>query len=224
MLLSQSVREGLIETYEKEFADNVLVFGDLRARQVMVPRRDIDFLVPARASARRSSARAAASTRGSRSARRKTGSTIQWGVINFKALRLALEGVETDLSDLARPLARVSESMLVDQVLQLRSRRQHLALVVDEYGTTVGLITLEDILEEIVGEFEEEEDGEHDVAIRRDGDDLSSRGRRCSARSKTSWASRSRIPARPPSAATSSSCWDACPRRARSWSSRGARC
>ena len=84
-----------------------------------------------------------------------------------------MEGVETDLSDLARPLARVSESMLVDQVLrELRSRRQHLALVVDEYGTTVGLITLEDILEEIVGEFEEEEDGEHDVAIRRDGDDL----------------------------------------------------
>ena len=61
----------------------------------------------------------------------------------------------------------------MDQVLrELRSRRQHLALVVDEYGTTVGLITLEDILEEIVGEFEEEEDGEHDEDIRRDGDSL----------------------------------------------------
>ena len=45
MLLAQSVREGLIETYEREFAENVLVFGDLRARQVMVPRGDVDYLV-----------------------------------------------------------------------------------------------------------------------------------------------------------------------------------
>jgi CBS domain containing-hemolysin-like protein len=96
------------------------------------------------------------------------------GVVNFKELlRLALGGVETDLSELARPLTRVSESTLVDQVLRkLRQRRQHLALVVDEFGTTVGLVTLEDILEEIVGEFEEEEDGEHEDDIRRDGDVL----------------------------------------------------
>ena len=96
------------------------------------------------------------------------------GVVNFKELlRLALRGVETDLAELARPLTRVSESTLVDQVLrELRTSRQHMALVVDEYGTTVGLITLEDILEEIVGEFEEEEDGVHDADIRRDGDAL----------------------------------------------------
>ena len=59
----------------------------------------------------------------------------------------------------------------MDQVLrELRRKRQHMALVVDEYGTTVGLVTLEDIIEEIVGEFEEEEDADHDLEIRRDGD------------------------------------------------------
>jgi magnesium and cobalt transporter len=140
----------------------------------MVPRRDIDFLV-AGESVREAVERASGSLHTRLPlCEAEDGLDDAVGVINFKELlRLALEGVETDLSDLARPLARVSESMLVDQVLrELRSRRQHLALVVDEYGTTVGLITLEDILEEIVGEFEEEEDGEHDEDIRRDGDAL----------------------------------------------------
>jgi CBS domain containing-hemolysin-like protein len=172
MLLAQSVREGLIETYEREFAENVLVFGDLRARQVMVPRRDIDHLVLGE-----SISEAVRRASGSLHTRlplceAEDGLDDPVGVINFKELlRLALEGVETDLSELARPLIRVSESTLVDQVLRdLRRKRQHMALVVDEFGTTVGLVTLEDILEEIVGEFEEEEDGEHDVEIRRDGD------------------------------------------------------
>ena len=174
MLLAQSVREGLIETYEREFAENVLIFGDLRARQVMVPRRDIDFLVVGD-----SIAEAVERASGSLHTRlplceAEDGLDDPVGVVNFKELlRLALDGVETDLTELARPLARVSESTLVDQVLrEMRTRRQHMALVVDEYGTAVGLITLEDILEEIVGEFEEEEDGVHDADIRRDGDAL----------------------------------------------------
>lgn len=174
MLLEQSVREGLIETYEREFAENVLVFGDLRARQVMVPRGEIDYLVVGE-----TMSEAVQRASGSLHTRlplceAEDGLDDPVGVVNFKELlRLALSGVEIDLSELARPLARVSESTLVDQVLrELRQKRQHLALVVDEFGTTVGLVTLEDILEEIVGEFEEEEDGEHDVEIRREGDTL----------------------------------------------------
>jgi CBS domain containing-hemolysin-like protein len=170
MLLAQSVREGLIETYEREFAENVLIFGDLRARQVMVPRGEIDYLVVGESIT-------AAVQRASGSlhtrlplCKSEDGLDDPVGVINFKELlRLALEGVETDLGELARPLARVSESTLVDQVLrELRTKRQHLALVVDEFGTTVGLVTLEDILEEIVGEFEEEEDGEPPIEIHRE--------------------------------------------------------
>ena len=174
MLLAQSVREGLIETYEREFAENVLVFGDLRARQVMVPRGEIDYLV-----AGETISEAVQRASGSLHTRlplceADKGLDDPVGVVNFKELlRLALGGVETDLGELARPLTRVSESTLVDQVLrELRKKRQHLALVVDEFGTTVGLVTLEDILEEIVGEFDEEEDGEHDAEIRRDGSAL----------------------------------------------------
>ncbi len=174
MLLEQSVRGGLIQSYEREFAENSLVFGDLRARQVMVPRSEIDYLVVGESvdeAVRRAS--------GSLHTRlplceAEDGLDHAVGVVNFKELlRLALDGVAADLTDFARPLTRVSESMLVDQVLrEMRRRRQHMALVVDEYGTTVGLVTLEDILEEIVGEFEEEEDGEHLPEIRREDDSL----------------------------------------------------
>ncbi len=170
MLLAQSVSGGLIQSYEREFAENVLVFGDLRARQVMVPRSEIDYLVVGESveeAVRRAS--------GSLHTRLPLceahgGLDATVGAVNFKELlRLALDGVAGQLADLARPLTRVSESMLVDQVLrEMRRRRQHMALVVDEFGTTVGLVTLEDILEEIVGEFEEEEDGEHPPEIRRE--------------------------------------------------------
>ena len=170
MLLAQSVREGLIDTYEREFAENVLVFGDLRARQVMVPRPDIDFLVVGE-----TVAEAVRRASGSLHTRlplceAEDGLDHPVGVINSKELlHLALDGVEVDLQELARPLTRIPESTLVHEVLrELRRRRQHIALVVDEFGTTVGLITLEDILEEIVGEFEEEEEGERDDGIRRE--------------------------------------------------------
>jgi CBS domain containing-hemolysin-like protein len=174
MLLAQSVSEGLIESDERRFAENALIFGDLRARQVMVPRRDIDYLVLGE-TVQQAVQRASLSLH-TRLPLCATEDRLDEpiGVVNFKELlRLALDGREIDLRELARPLTRVPESALVEEVLrEFRRRRQHIALVVDEFGTTVGLVTLEDIIEEIVGEFEEEEEDAGEQEVRREGDTL----------------------------------------------------
>ena len=83
------------------------------------------------------------------------------GLVNAKdLLSLAIDDVELlDAIELARPLGHVSESARIDEVLrEMRRRRVHLALVHDSHEVVVGLLTMEDILEELVGEIEDEFD------------------------------------------------------------------
>lgn len=81
------------------------------------------------------------------------------GVLLAKDLLKRQRSPDIHLRALLRPTFFVPESKgLVDLLTELRDRRNHLALVVDEFGKTAGLITIEDILEEIVGEIEDEFD------------------------------------------------------------------
>lgn len=83
-------------------------------------------------------------------------------------LQYALDPSKTDwhLRDLLRPAVIIPESKRVDALLkEFRQKRYHMAVVVDEYGGVSGLVTIEDILEQIVGEIEDEhdDDEEHDI-------------------------------------------------------------
>jgi putative hemolysin len=83
------------------------------------------------------------------------------GIIYAKDLLRAVAngGREKKLSELAREAVFIPESKRLDQLLaEMRTTRTHLAVVVDEYGGTAGLVTIEDLLEEIVGEIEDEYD------------------------------------------------------------------
>ena len=89
------------------------------------------------------------------------------GLIHAKALLRALESAEGDaervdvVSLAIKPWFIPSTTTLLDQLNAFRARREHFAMVVDEYGTMLGALTLEDILEEIVGDIRDE----HDVAV-----------------------------------------------------------
>ncbi len=76
--------------------------------------------------------------------------------------------------DLLRPVVFVPESKRLNVLLrQFREDRNHMALVIDEYGTLAGLVTIEDVLEEIVGEIEDEHDATDDAQIRKMSHSLS---------------------------------------------------
>jgi CBS domain containing-hemolysin-like protein len=160
-LLRQSSREGLIEPAEQEISEAALVFGDTRARDVMRPRGDVDFVHAD--DSPESVARRAIDTGRTRLpvCEPEAGLDAAVGSVNAKDFLPLLfeEQVGFELSSVLRPIARVSDSVRVDEVLrEMRERRVHLALVHDEHGTVIGLLTLEDILEELVGEIEDEFD------------------------------------------------------------------
>ncbi len=171
-LLRQSAAEGLIDLEERRFTENVFNFGDRRTRDVMIPRPQVEFVTVA--DDLRVIADRFLSTGRTRLplCEAEGGLDTAIGMVHAKdLLRAVLEDKTVAARDIARPLPRVSESVLIDELLRdLRRDRNHIALVADEHGITVGLVTLEDILEEIVGEIEDEFDTERVELITREGD------------------------------------------------------
>jgi CBS domain containing-hemolysin-like protein len=171
-LLRESSRQGTIGQEEQQLSEAALVFGDLRAREVMRPRAEIAYVLTSD-SPRRVAERVVETGHTRLPLCEPAGALdAAVGVLNAKDLLpvgLAAEAV-VDLRAIARPIAHVAESARVDRVLRdMRRERRHLGLVHDEHGTVVGLVTLEDILEEIVGEIEDEFDPERTDPIRVDG-------------------------------------------------------
>src|SRR5829696_7064598 len=156
-LVRESAAGGEIEEEEQRFTENVLTFGDRRVREVMVPRSRVVFVTDGS-----SRDHLVEVIRDSGLTRlplvsAEGGLDAALGLLHVKDLIVRGEQ-DVALQELARPIERVPESMLIDELLErLRRLREHFALVADEHGTVVGLITLEDILEEIEDEFDPEE-------------------------------------------------------------------
>jgi CBS domain containing-hemolysin-like protein len=169
-ILRESREGGLIERGDHELTENVFAFGDARVREIMTPRGEVDYLATADDLSR--AVAVAIETGHTRLplCQPDAGLEEPVGLIHAKDLLPACAaGDDRPLRDLARPITRVSEAALLSEALpELRLR--HLALVVDEHGTTTGLVTLEDILEELVGDIEDEFDLHEEPDVRREGD------------------------------------------------------
>jgi CBS domain containing-hemolysin-like protein len=163
-LVDMAEASALIESGERKMIHSVFEFGDTSAREVMVPRNDVVFVE--RHKNLRQTMSLFLRSGFSRVPVIEDNLDHVVGVAYLKDIvRRDFEAPDVEfterIDEVMRPVYWVPESKPVDDLLrEMQARRQHLAIVVDEYGGTAGLITIEDLLEEIVGEITDEYDAD----------------------------------------------------------------
>ncbi|WP_031468621.1 hemolysin family protein [Sciscionella sediminilitoris] len=165
-LVDLAGERGLVDAGAREMIHSIFELGDTIAREVMVPRTEIVWIEHTK------------SVRQALALSLRTGFTRIpvisesvddiVGVLNLKDLARA--GIqhpgEAKLTDLMQPAAFIPDTKRLDGLLrQMQRDNTHLAVVVDEYGGTAGLLTIEDVLEEIVGEITDESDASENVPV-----------------------------------------------------------
>jgi magnesium and cobalt transporter len=158
-LIEEHSEEEPIDPHERRLLVNILKLHELTAADVMVPR--VDILAIAIDTPFGEAAKAVVEHGHSRAPVYRETLDDAVGFIHIKdLLPYAVDGKSVPLSQLVRKVLFVAPSMpLLDLLLQMRLSRVHMALVVDEFGGIDGLVTIEDVIEEIVGEIEDEHDG-----------------------------------------------------------------
>lgn len=159
-IISDGVKSGTIDEADREIIENIFEFNDLKADEVMIPRtemiavdlnddyqKNIDLIV-------------------------RTGHTLLpvfensldniLGILHTKdVMKCIIEKREPEIKSLIRPAYFVPETKLISEILKdMQKQGERIAIVTDEYGGTEGVITVEDILEEIVGEIKDKTSAE----------------------------------------------------------------
>ena len=160
MLLERAHTAGRISTGRADLLRKFLGFRQRTARQVMVPRSEVYYVALARTL--KENLQVIQESGHTRLPLCEKGLDNIIGLLNVKDLLWRVEGSEqVDLRSLKRDILFVPETMLIEELLkEFQQRRVHMAIVVDEYGVMSGLVTLEDVIEELVGEIQDEFDEE----------------------------------------------------------------
>jgi CBS domain containing-hemolysin-like protein len=172
IMISSSTASGVLDPEERDYLNNVFDFGDTVAREIMVPRPDIEALphdAPLSDLAEK-----AAFGRYTRYPVYEGDLDHIIGAVHVKDLfRSAKEEHESfDIRPLIRNCLVIPENKRIEEILkEFQQRKLQMAIVIDEWGSVEGLITIEDVLEELVGEIQDEFD-EGEAAIEKIGDDL----------------------------------------------------
>lgn len=160
ILMEESYKYGYIDKSELTYLDNVFDFSERSAGEIMVPRTDMICLYLE--DSFDENIKTALTERMTRYPICNEDKDHIIGFLHIKDLLRALnDGQKPDLSTLARDVLEVPVSMPISNLLRLlQKERKQLAILIDEYGGTAGMVTIEDILEEIVGEIQDEFDEE----------------------------------------------------------------
>ncbi len=160
-LIEFSEERGALEEEEREMIHSIFEFSKTTVKEIMVPR--IDMVCVERKTTLEKLIKLIHSKGHTRIPLFEETVDNILGIIHAKELLPFINnsGKKVDLVSLAKPAMFVPESKQIDELLsEIQAERQHMAIVVDEYGGTAGLITLEDVIEEIVGEIQDEYDKE----------------------------------------------------------------
>src|SRR5690242_12127388 len=184
-LVDLAEERGVVEHGERQMIQSVFDLGNTIAREVMVPRTELVWIE--RSKTVRQALALALRSGFSRIPVVGDGADDIVGIAYLKDLARRAQDTEraktTSVDEVMRPASYVPESKPVDELLrEMQAARSHIAIVVDEYGGTAGLITIEDILEEIVGEITDEYDVERPPIERLDADDAHVQSARVTAR------------------------------------------
>ena len=160
MIIDESHKEGVLNDTEKNILQNVFKFSDIMAKQVMVPRPDV-VSIPIDIS-QEELKKLTIENQYTRYPVYEEDLDKVVGILHLKDLyTLIIEGKEIILKDILRPAILVPETLTIDKLVhEFKTKRAQMALVIDEFGGVSGLVTLEDVLEEIVGEVQDEFDEE----------------------------------------------------------------
>ncbi len=172
MLINASYNEGVLNETEKEMLHNVFKFSDLTAKQVMVPRTDMA-CIPSDITFDELNTLTTESQYTRYPVYEENLDHIS-GIIHVKDLYgLSLRKEDFSVEKLLRPVLLVPETITMDNLVrEFKKRQGQMAIVIDEFGGTSGLITLEDVLEEIFGEVQDEFDADEEADIREISEDI----------------------------------------------------
>jgi putative hemolysin len=160
LLVMEGSLHGSIDDVEHEMIHQTLDFSETKARQVMTPRTDIAAIDTAMTvEGMLQFIRVEAYSR--YPVYTETIDKIRGVLFTKDVIHLLTQGSPIILHDLIRSVQFVPDSMSISKVLAIfQAERRHIAIVLDEFGGTAGLITLEDVVEEIVGDIQDEYDAE----------------------------------------------------------------
>ena len=170
MLVDVSYNEGVLNETEAEMLHNMFKFSDLMAKQVMIPRTDM-MCIPNDITYEELT-KLTLENQYTRYPVYEENIDKILGFIHVKDLySLSMSKENFSLANLIRPLMLVPETMTLDNlIIQFKKEHAQMALVIDEFGGTAGIITLEDVLEEIIGDVQDEFDEEEEADIKEIGE------------------------------------------------------